>query len=134
MSSPAIVVGYIDSATGRAALDRAIEEARLRDARLIVVHSMRGGSETPADDYTKYSKLLEGVESRLEDEGIRHEVHRLVRGLEPAEDISRTAEEAGADLIVIGYKRRSPAGKAFLGSDAQGILMLAPCPVLAVRV
>jgi len=134
MSSPSIVVGFVDSPTGRAALDRAIEEARIREARLIVVHSMKGGSETPTDEYTKYTRLLEQVESRLEDEGIPHDVHRLVRGLEPAEDISRMAEEADAELIVIGYKRRSPAGKAFLGSDAQGVLMLAPCPVLAVRV
>ena len=39
----------------------------------------------------------------------------------------------GASLVVMGYRRRSPAGKAILGSDAQGILMRAPCPVLAVR-
>ena len=39
----------------------------------------------------------------------------------------------GAILIVVGYRRRSPAGKFLLGSDAQQILLEAPCPVLAVR-
>jgi nucleotide-binding universal stress UspA family protein len=33
---------------------------------------------------------------------------------------------------VIGYRRRTAAGKALLGSDAQDILMSSPVPVLAV--
>jgi nucleotide-binding universal stress UspA family protein len=34
---------------------------------------------------------------------------------------------------VVGMHRRSPVGKALLGSTAQRILLGAPCPVLAVR-
>jgi nucleotide-binding universal stress UspA family protein len=37
-----IVVGFLRSPEGRAALDRAVEEARLRDAELLVIHSLRG--------------------------------------------------------------------------------------------
>jgi signal transduction histidine kinase len=43
------------------------------------------------------------------------------------------AEEVGADLVVVGLQRRSPVGKALLGSNAQRILLGATCPVLAVR-
>ena len=39
--------------------------------------------------------------------------------------------ESEADLIVIGYRKRSSVGKALLGSQAQEIMMGAPCPVLA---
>ncbi|MER6941895.1 universal stress protein [Nocardioides sp. NPDC000441] len=39
----------------------------------------------------------------------------------------------GARLIVIGLRRRSPVGKALLGSDAQRILLDAGVPVLAVK-
>jgi nucleotide-binding universal stress UspA family protein len=65
--------------------------------------------------------------------GIKHQVRQLVRGLEPAEDLVAVAVESEADLIVIGLRRRSPVGKLILGSNAQRILLDAPCAVLAVK-
>jgi nucleotide-binding universal stress UspA family protein len=38
------------------------------------------------------------------------------------------------ELIVIGLRQRTSAGKFLLGSNAHDILMSAPCPVLSVRV
>ena len=56
-----------------------------------------------------------------------------MRGKEPAEDLAALATEEKADLLVIGYRHRTKSGKFFLGSDAQDILLAAPCPVLLVR-
>ena len=56
-----------------------------------------------------------------------------MRGQEPAEDLIAAAEEFGAELIVIGLRRRSPVGKLLMGSDAQRILLDSPVPVLAVK-
>ena len=61
-------------------------------------------------------------------------MRQLVRGFEPAEDLIGIAEDSDADLIVIGLRRRTPVGKLILGSNAQRILLDAPCPVLAVKV
>ncbi len=61
------------------------------------------------------------------------EVRQLVRGNEPAEDLISVANETDADLIVIGLRRRTPVGKLILGSNAQRILLDAPCAVLAVK-
>ena len=61
-------------------------------------------------------------------------MRQLVRGFEPAEDLISIAETSDAALIVIGLRRRTPVGKLILGSNAQRILLDAPCPVLAVKV
>ncbi len=128
-----IVVGYVPRAEGRAALRRAAEEARLRRTRLVVVNSARGGTAYHDEDNTEHEKELAAVRAALDEEGIENEVRQLVRGLDPAEDLIAVAGETGADFIVIGLRRRTPVGKLILGSNAQRILLEAPCPVLAVK-
>jgi nucleotide-binding universal stress UspA family protein len=128
-----IVVGFIRSAEGAAALERAIEEVQLRQAELIVVHSMEGGDKEDAEEVLEYREELEKVEQRLSDLGVAHEVHEFVRGQSPSEDLVQCATEVEAELIVIGLRRRSSVGKFLLGSNAQEILLDAKCPVLAVK-
>ena len=43
-----IVVGYVTTPEGQAALRRAAEEAKLRSATLVVVHSNKGGTALSA--------------------------------------------------------------------------------------
>lgn len=128
-----IVVGYVPRAEGRAALRRAAEEARLRSTRLVVVNSNRGGTHLDDAEALEHERELVEVRAKLDAEGIEHEVRQLVRGLDPAEDLIAVAEETGADFIVIGLRRRTPVGKLILGSNAQRVLLEAPCPVLAVK-
>ncbi|MFP5336392.1 MAG: universal stress protein [Actinomycetes bacterium] len=129
----AIVVGYVPTKEGRAALATAASEARLRNAKLVVINSNRGGRDLDADEARRYEDELTAVRRQLDDDGIEHEVRQLVRGLEPAEDLIAVAEEVGAQMIVIGLRRRTPVGKLILGSNAQRILLDAPCAVLAVK-
>lgn len=129
----AIVVGYVPKPEGRAALRRAVEEARLRRTRMVVINSNRGGKDLDEDEAQRYEHELNEVRDQLTSEGVDFEVRQLVRGLEPAEDLIAVAEEVQADFIVIGLRRRSPVGKLILGSNAQRVLLDAPCPVLAVK-
>lgn len=128
-----IVVGYVPKPEGRAALRRAAEEAKLRGMRLVVVNSHRGGREFDEDDAVQSEAQLDEVRSELHSSGVEHEVRQLVRGLDPADDLVNVANEVNADIIVIGLRRRSPVGKLILGSNAQRVLLDAPCPVLAVK-
>jgi len=128
-----IVVGYVPKPEGKAALRRAAEEARLRQLRLVVVNSHRGGREFDRDDALESEAQLEEVKGELRGAGVEHDIRQLVRGLDPAEDLVNVAKEVGAELIVIGLRRRSPVGKLILGSNAQRVLLDAPCPVLAVK-
>ena len=126
-----IVVGYIPSPQGLAAVDAAIEEAERRSDRLVVVNSGVLG------DYSGPSfadpKDLDALDAQLSEKGIEHEVRQSTRGLAPAEEILSVAAEVNADLIVIGVRKRSPLGKVVTGSTAQQVLLDATCAVLAVK-
>lgn len=125
-----VVVGYVPKPEGHAAVRAAVAEARLRSASLLVVSSHRGGSE---ETEAAAERELDAVRTLLDESGVAYEVRQLGGGFEPAEDLLSIAESSGADLIVIGLRRRSPVGKLILGSNAQRILLDAPCPVLAVK-
>ena len=129
----AVVVGYVPTAEGRAALRHAAKECRLRNTTLVVINSNRGGRDLNGSEAARYEEELASVRAELDSVGINNEVRQLVRGQEPAEDLIAVAEEVNADFIVIGLRRRSPVGKLILGSNAQRILLDAPCPVLAVK-
>lgn len=128
-----VVVGYVAKPEGQAALDRAVEEARMRGSSLVVVSSHRGGQEYDEGRASQAQGELDEVRAKLEATGLEFTLRQLVRGLDPAEDLIAVAEEHGADLLVIGLRRRSPVGKLILGSNAQRILLDAPCAVLAVK-
>jgi nucleotide-binding universal stress UspA family protein len=128
-----VVVGYVPKPEGEAALGKAIDEAKLRGTKLVVVNSHRGGHEFDADAARKAEQELDAVRARLDESGVSYDLRQLVRGFEPAEDLISIAEANSAELIVIGLRRRSPVGKLILGSNAQRILLDAHCPVLAVK-
>ena len=128
-----VVVGYVPKPEGEAALAAGISEARLRGSKLVVVNSHRGGQEFDGEKARAAEDDMASVRAQLEASGVEHEIRQLVRGFEPAEDLISLAEANGADLLVIGLRRRSPVGKLILGSNAQRVLLDAPCPVLAVK-
>lgn len=51
----------------------------------------------------------------------------------PAETIVRVAQERGVDLIVMGTHGRTGLSHALMGSVAEKVVRLAPCPVLTIR-
>ena len=85
----------------------------------------------PDEDVVTYQEELNEVDRQLVEAGIADSTHYLARGNSPSEDLVQVASEEKAEMIVIGLRRRSPVGKALLGSNAQGILLDADCPVLA---
>ncbi len=115
-----IVVGYSSRPEGRAALKRAMSEARLRGAALVVVN-------------TSPEQETDGLAAELAASGVAYEIRTPADVHDSAEELIRTAETTDADFIVIGLRRRSPVGKLLLGSNAQRVLLDAACPVLAVK-
>jgi len=126
-----VLVGFIPTPEGRAALDAAVTETRLRGTSLIVLNAASGDSL--ADPRHAGADTMADVDKELAAAGIPHTVeHRS--GRDPVGEIVAMAAEREVDLVVIGMRRRSPVGKLLMGSAAQRILLDVSCPVLAVKV
>lgn len=128
-----VVVGYIPTPEGQAALQRAIAESRLRNLKLVIVNSRDNGKQVSGQEKAQYELELAAVEKDVEQAGIEYEIRTMARGTLPSEDLIEVAEDTRAALIVIGMRRRSPVGKLFLGSNAQEVLLSADCAVLSVK-
>ena len=70
MERHTIIVGYAPSDTGRLALEWAIQEAKLRESRLIVVLSMWGGRKMGLEEVETSRRALEEAESHLKGKGV----------------------------------------------------------------
>lgn len=127
-----IVVGYLATREGRQGLHSALDEALRRKSPVTIVVSEKSSGPTPeqlAEREAELSTLVTDARSK----GIDVEVEILSERHDVAEDLVAVATEKNAEVIVIGLRRRSPVGKLILGSNAQRILLDAPCPVLAVK-
>jgi nucleotide-binding universal stress UspA family protein len=126
-----IVVGFVPSPEGEAALRAAIVEALTHDESLLVVNAVSGDQRV--DRRMASEQDLAAARAILDESGVPYEVRQEVGVGDGADGVLRVAEHAGATAIVIGLRRRSPTGKLLFGSTAQRILLEAECPVLAVK-
>ncbi|GAA4284510.1 universal stress protein [Brevibacterium daeguense] len=126
-----IVVGYIPTPEGEAALERGLAEARKTGVTVVVVNGSR--EQGRSDRRRLTGEALAELRRRLDESGVDHRVVQPANENEPAEQLLDAAQEHDAELIVIGLRRRTPVGKFLLGSAAQRVLIEASCPVLAVK-
>lgn len=132
-----IVLALDGSDGSKRAIPFAVELARGDDAKVVIAHVEelivgKGGGPVRADEEEVQSEVRRQAEE-LAAQGVETSVHMasvMVGG--PAHAISRIAEEAEADLIVVGTRGRSPVRGLLLGSVTQRLLHIAGCPVLAV--
>lgn len=126
-----IVVGYLPTAEGSAAVEHAMSLARGLGARLVVVNTGRHGDYSHPNFAS--AEDLDALDDELSGAGLEHEIRQPTTGQPAAEEILKAALETRSALIVIGIRRRSPVGKLLTGSTAQHVLLDAPCPVLTVK-
>lgn len=128
--SGTIVVGFLPSKTGEAALQEAAKLARESGDRLIVINSSR--ADTTFDSALATPAMLEVVDQALSGAGVDHVVEQPL-GHDPADHLFEAIERYSARLVVIGLRRRSLLGRILFGSTAQRVLLHSPCSVLAVK-
>ncbi|GAA4284273.1 universal stress protein [Brevibacterium daeguense] len=126
-----VLIGYLPSPEGEAALQLGFAEARLRKTTAIVVNSPRRGAANGVTTIRKQE--AERIIALGAEAGVDVEVEQPPHEDDLADTLNRLAAEHEAQLIVIGLRKRSAIGKFILGSQAQRILLDAEVPVLTAK-
>jgi len=126
-----ILVGYIPTAQGEAALAAAIAEAKGHGESILVINMSR--DDKLVDAHRAQSADLDRLDADLAESGVEHEVRRIEHGTDASDQLLEVIEREHPRMLVIGIRHRSPVGKLLLGSTAQRLLLDAACPVLAVK-
>jgi len=137
-----VPVDFSDHSTQ--ALDTAAALAKDYDASLTIVNVYEPLALALPEGYQLFSQeqldqLFEELQRKLvqqrqraEAAGAKRVDSELLHGFAVTE-IQSLAERGGYDLIVIGTHGRRGLSHALLGSVAERVVRLAPCPVLTVR-
>lgn len=125
------------------ALGTAIDFARALEAEIHLLHaySLPVGVVGPYDYQIPANILSELRDSagRRVDQEVKKvkeagvEAHGLITEGVPTQSILETAEQIGADLIVMGTRGLTGLKHVVLGSVAERTIRNAPCPVLTVH-
>ena len=130
-----VAVAHQASSTSRTlALHEAGREARLRGTDLAVLHVVET-LDLDVEEAYRHSLQVD-VESALAEVGaseVTWHLHLATARDDIAETILGLAKDVQARLLIIGARRRSPVGKAFLGSVAQTLILNAEVPVMVVK-
>ena len=127
-----VAVAHQVSATSRIALEQAVKEAGYRSTDLAVLHVVESIDPDRQEAYRLgISDEIEKVVG--EDCEISWNLHLATASPDVADALLRLVEAMPADLLVIGARRRSPVGKALMGSVAQTLILEADLPVLVVK-
>jgi nucleotide-binding universal stress UspA family protein len=126
-----------------AALEVAVELASVFDAKLHLLHcyQIQPGGVSPygiaiPSDY--FAEIRDTAARQLAEWQEKHvpaaiPVDASTMSEFPSKAIAMTAEEIGADLIVMGTRGLSGFKHVMLGSVAERTVRIAPCPVMTVH-
>jgi nucleotide-binding universal stress UspA family protein len=143
MFRPQIILHPTDySESSKYALQIAADLARQHQAKLLILHV----AETLGPENVTFGEAT----SQLEPASYRHRLEEDLRRQIPApsgisveyiladgdivQEIDRTAQKHGCDLIVMGTHGRTGLIHLVMGSIAEKVIRLAPCPVLTTKI
>ena len=126
-----ILIGYIPTPPGEAALEAGLAEAARSGDDVVILNSPRRGSHVDVALVDEASAA--GLLVRAEGQGVTARVDHSEHSADIVDTFTTLVTENDARLVVIGLRRRSPVGKLVMGSDAQRLLLELDVPVLAVK-
>jgi nucleotide-binding universal stress UspA family protein len=133
-----IAVAHQLGPASEAVLTAAVREAAAHGEPLLVINVVTKTDLDAADAENR--GIAEQVEDVLRKAGVSGVDYDIRTSAAPSTGVDDVAarilaetKQADASLLVIGARRRSPVGKAFLGSVTQDLLLEAAVPVLVVK-
>jgi nucleotide-binding universal stress UspA family protein len=137
MAVNSILVPTDFSPTSEAALRYAADMALTLRARLYLMH-VPGKTGEHFEANFPHGQFEAAARKGLSSFLTQEEIDRLrpeyaVRVGTPAEEIVRYADFCDVDLIIMGTHGRTGLAHALMGSVAEQVVRVAPCPVLLVR-
>ena len=141
MTMPSILCGIDFTSASDEALRVAVEETKLRNGILDLIHVWYPVDPMAVDmsgvGFPVYNAELPAeLQQQLEEIEVDIPKERIRRHLEtgsPADRIARKAEELHSKLLVVGTHSRGPLMRWFVGSIATDLLRISPCPILVCR-
>ncbi len=128
-----ILVGYDYSTVTQEVLALAKKQAKAFNAEVHLLRSLAQDPKLQRDTVQQAEENLDHVRHEFTKMDLSCNCHVMVSAITPGEALVQFAEQNSVDLIVIGVRRRSKVGKLLFGSNAQMIILTAPCPVLTVK-
>ncbi|NUS53691.1 MAG: universal stress protein, partial [Streptomycetaceae bacterium] len=99
-----ILVGYLPTPEGEAAVDAGLREGALRSERVIIVNSPRRGA--PVDEHKIDDDASTALLARARAAGVDAEVRQPLHDDDLPETFEELVKETGGTLIVIGLRHR----------------------------
>jgi nucleotide-binding universal stress UspA family protein len=127
-----VAVAHKVGPTGRLALEHGVREARLRGTDLAVIHVVDSIDADRREGYRLgISDEIERAVGAQPD--LTWDLHLETGVSDPAAAVLQLVQKLDPEVLVIGARKRSPVGKALLGSVAQDLILEATAPVLVVK-
>ena len=143
-----VLVGVDGSSAALKAVDFAADLANKYEAKLVLLTVGRSPGVEPAfEEYARIEhisqpatelalattrSILDSARDNARAKGAMRISTEWSFG-DPAQEIIATARKQHADLIVVGSRGHGRLGGLLVGSVAQKLVSLAPCPVVVVR-
>ncbi|MEZ6089462.1 MAG: universal stress protein [Pirellulaceae bacterium] len=137
MTTRSVLCGIDFSDASVDVLRFAIDEALMRQATLDIVHAWTPPSRPldpigitgMEDDSAELRKALDALTLPKKIQAVRR---HFVRGL-PRDCVANLARQLGSELLVVGSHSQPRLARWLLGSVAESLTRVSPCPVVVVR-
>jgi nucleotide-binding universal stress UspA family protein len=133
-----VLAAYSPDTGAREPVEFGVAASRVTGAPLVIVvvvdsgaHSLHRVSDGKPVLPASIAAAVKHLESELAERGVAAEV-RTFEDSTAARGLARAIDECGPELVVLGTTSRGAKGALLLGTTAERVIHLSPCPVAVV--